>query len=86
MVEKTEPAEAVREKVEEIIQKTMAEGISLDPVTIFDVFSGKGLSENQKSIAFSSASEPMTELLVRKKLTKPLRKSSKQSIPKQTTS
>jgi phenylalanyl-tRNA synthetase beta chain len=31
----------------------MAEGISLDPVTIFDVFSGKGLSENQKSIAFS---------------------------------
>ena len=53
VVEKTEPAEAVREKVQEIIQKTMAEGISLDPVTIFDVFSGKGLSENQKSIAFS---------------------------------
>jgi phenylalanyl-tRNA synthetase beta chain len=53
VVEKTEPAEAVREKVQEIIHQTIADGISLDPVTIFDVFSGKGLSEDKKSIAFS---------------------------------
>ena len=53
VVEKTEPAEAVREKVQEIIHQTIADGISLDPVIIFDVFSGKGLSEDKKSIAFS---------------------------------
>ena len=53
VVEKTEPAETVREKVQEIIHQTIADGISLDPVTIFDVFSGKGLSEGKKSIAFS---------------------------------
>ena len=53
VVEKTEPAETVREKVQEIIHQTIADGISLDPVTIFDVFSGKGLSEDKKSIAFS---------------------------------
>ena len=53
VVEKTEPAEAVREKVQEIIHQTIADGISLDPVIIFDVFSGKGLSVDKKSIAFS---------------------------------
>ncbi len=53
VVDKAEPAEAVREKIQEIIRKTIAKGISLDPVTIFDVFSGKGLSGDQKSIAFS---------------------------------
>ena len=53
VVEKTESSESVREKVEEIANQVTDEEISLDPVAIFDVFEGKGLSDNMKSIAFT---------------------------------
>ena len=51
--EKTESSESVREKVEEIASQATDEEISLDPVAIFDVFEGKGLPDNMKSIAFT---------------------------------
>ena len=53
VVEKTESSESVREKVEEIASQATDEEISLDPVAIFDVFEGKGLPDNMKSIAFT---------------------------------
>ena len=53
VVEKSEPAELVRKKVEEIAQSVLSNEISLDHVSIFDVFAGKGLPENKKSIACS---------------------------------
>ena len=53
VVEKTESSESVREKVEEIANQVTDEEISLDPVAIFDVFEGKGLPDNMKSIAFT---------------------------------
>ncbi|MEC8244777.1 MAG: phenylalanine--tRNA ligase subunit beta [Verrucomicrobiota bacterium] len=53
VVEKTESSESVREKVEEIANQATDEEISLDPVAIFDVFEGKGLPDNMKSIAFT---------------------------------
>ena len=53
VVEKTESSESVREKIEEIASQATDEEISLDPVAIFDVFEGKGLPENMKSIACS---------------------------------
>ena len=53
VVEKTESSESVREKVEEIANQATDEEIGLDPVAIFDVFEGKGLPNNMKSIAFT---------------------------------
>jgi len=53
VVEKTESSESVRKKVEEIASQATDEEISLDPVAIFDVFEGKGLPDNMKSIAFT---------------------------------
>ena len=53
VIEKTESSESVREKVEEIASQATDEEISLDPVAIFDVFEGKGLPDNMKSIAFT---------------------------------
>ena len=53
VVEKSESSESVREKVEEIASQATDEEISLDPVAIFDVFEGKGLPDNMKSIAFT---------------------------------
>ena len=53
VVSKKEPAENIRIKVEEIVQSVISNDITMDPINLFDVFSGKGLSEDKKSIACS---------------------------------
>ncbi len=53
VVEKGTPAETVREKVEYIASQVISDEMSLDPVIIFDVFTGKGMAEDMKSIAFT---------------------------------
>jgi phenylalanyl-tRNA synthetase beta chain len=47
------PAEAVRQAIEEVASK-VGEGIfEVDPVSIFDLFQGKGLPDGKKSVACS---------------------------------
>ena len=53
VVDKTEPADAVRQKVEEIARQKIGQEINLDEVKVFDVFEGKDLAENKKSLAFT---------------------------------
>ena len=48
-----EPAETVRVRVEEIAQGVGKEKFEVDPVTIFDLFEGKGLPEGKKSLALT---------------------------------
>ena len=53
VVDQNESAEQVRSSLE-LIAVDIAKGkFEVDPVTIFDLFSGKGMTENQKSIACS---------------------------------
>ena len=53
VVDKTEPADAVRQKVEEIARQKIGQEINLDEVKVFDVFEGKDLAENKKSLALT---------------------------------
>ena len=53
VVDQNESAEQVRSSLE-LIAIDIAKGkFEVDPVTIFDLFSGKGMPENKKSIACS---------------------------------
>ena len=45
------PAEAVRQAVQQAAEKAAGKGFAVDPVTIFDVFTGKGVGEGKKSVA-----------------------------------
>ncbi len=47
------PAEDVRKALESIAQKVVAGSFFVDPICIFDLFYGKGLPENTKSVACS---------------------------------
>jgi phenylalanyl-tRNA synthetase beta chain len=51
VVDSGEPAEAVRQAVEEVALKVGSGAFEVDPVSIFDLFQGKGLPEGKKSIA-----------------------------------
>jgi phenylalanyl-tRNA synthetase beta chain len=53
VVDSAEPAEAVRQAIEEVALKVGSGSFEIDPVTIFDLFQGKGLPEGKKSIACS---------------------------------
>ena len=53
MVDSSEPAENVRTKVEEIAIGVGKDKFAVDPVQIFDLFSGKGLPEGKKSLALT---------------------------------
>lgn len=68
VVDKSEPAESVRRKVEEIAKKVISNEIVLESVSIFDVFSGAGVSENKKSIACSLRMRAPDRTLVEKEV------------------
>ncbi len=53
VVDQSESAESVRLKVEKIAKSIGQGKFEVDPVTIFDLFSGKGMNDDQKSIACS---------------------------------
>lgn len=53
VVDSSEPAENVRTKVEEIAIGVGKDKFAVDPVQIFDLFSGKGLPEGKKSLALT---------------------------------
>jgi len=53
VVDSKELAETVRIRVEEIAQGVGKEKFEVDPVTIFDLFEGKGLPEGKKSLALT---------------------------------
>ena len=51
VVDASEPGETVRSKLESIAKEVIHGKFELDDVSIFDLFSGDGLLENQKSAA-----------------------------------
>jgi phenylalanyl-tRNA synthetase beta chain len=51
VVDASEPGETVRSKLESIAKEVIHGKFELDDVSIFDLFSGDGLLENQKSVA-----------------------------------
>ena len=51
VTDQKEPAEKVRSALESIANQVANGNFSVDPVVIFDVFSGQGLEDGQKSIA-----------------------------------
>lgn len=51
VVAASEPAETVRQRIESVALTALGKEMQLDPVRIFDQFTGKGLPENMKSIA-----------------------------------
>lgn len=53
VVDQSEPAESVRSAVEKIALGIGQGKFKVDPVGVFDVFSGKGMKEGRKSIACS---------------------------------
>ena len=65
MVQDNEPAEKVRSCVESIAIQVANGEFQVDPVVVFDAFSGKGMDENKKSIAcgmrFRSADRTLGE-------------------------
>ena len=52
-MDSSEPAEAVRQAVEEVALKVSSGTFEVDPVSIFDLFQGEGLPEGKKSVACS---------------------------------
>ena len=53
VVDSAEPAEAVRQAVEKVALEVGSGTFEVDPVSIFDLFQGKGLPEGKKSVACS---------------------------------
>lgn len=53
VVDAKEAAETIRTKVEEIAQGVGKDRFGMDPVSIFDLFEGKGLPEGKKSLALT---------------------------------
>ena len=65
VVDENEPADSVRSAIESIAQDVAKGKFEVDPVTIFDLFSGKGLEEGSKSVActmrFRAADRTLSE-------------------------
>ena len=53
VVDAKEAAETIRTKVEEIAQRVGKDRFGMDPVSIFDLFEGKGLPDGKKSLALT---------------------------------
>jgi phenylalanyl-tRNA synthetase beta chain len=53
VVDRAEPAEAVRLAIEEVALKVGSGAFEVDPVSIFDLFEGQGMPEGKKSVACS---------------------------------
>jgi phenylalanyl-tRNA synthetase beta chain len=49
------PAEVVRKQLVKIARSVVGHAFAVEDVAVFDVYQGKGLAENQKSLAFSLA-------------------------------
>jgi phenylalanyl-tRNA synthetase beta chain len=53
VVDQSEPADSVRNAIESIAQEVAKGKFEVDPVTIFDLFSGEGMETGKKSVACS---------------------------------
>lgn len=53
VVDQSEPADSVRNAIESIAQEVAKGKFEVDPVTIFDLFSGEGMETSKKSVACS---------------------------------
>ena len=53
VVEQNIPGELVRSSLEEIVAEITGDALQIEPVSIFDVFDGKGMEQGKKSIACS---------------------------------
>ncbi|MFM1852640.1 MAG: hypothetical protein RIS54_2324 [Verrucomicrobiota bacterium] len=53
IVDAAQPAEDVRKQLQKIARAAVGNAFAAEAVTVFDVYQGKGLTENHKSLAFS---------------------------------
>jgi phenylalanyl-tRNA synthetase beta chain len=53
VVDAATPAQDVQRRLQEIAQAAARPAMTVDPVTLFDLYSGKGLPEGKKSVGFS---------------------------------
>ena len=67
VVEQNIPGELVRSSLEEIVAEITGDALQIEPVSIFDVFDGKGMEQGKRVLLAPSAFGPPIAPLVKRK-------------------